>query len=74
MKTAKYLTVLDFTSGKVCVYSLSSWRIDDETVEDFIDRHHRVKDCEWMIHDNAPELWAKGLSYDNSGFRNHVHP
>tara|TARA_R100000353_G_scaffold25152_2_gene21546 strand:+ start:856 stop:1080 length:225 start_codon:yes stop_codon:yes gene_type:complete len=74
MKTAKYLTVLDYASGKVCVYSLSSWRIDDETVEDFIDRHHRVKDCEWMIHDNAPELWAKGLSYDNSGFRNHVHP
>ena len=66
MKTAKYLTVLDYASGKVCVYSLSSWRIDDETVEDFIDRHHRVKDCEWMIHDNAPELWAKGLSYDNS--------
>ena len=74
MRKFKYLTVLDYASGKVCVYSLSSWRIDDETVEDFIDRHHRVKDCEWMIHDNAPELWAKGLSYDNSGFRNHVHP
>ena len=63
MKTAKYLTVLDYESGKVCVYSLSSWRIDDETVEDYIDRHHRVDSCEWMIHANAPELWVKDLSY-----------
>ena len=64
MKTAKYLTVLDYESGKVCVYSLSSWRIDDETVEDYINRHHRVDNCEWMIHDKKPELWAKGLSYE----------
>jgi hypothetical protein len=64
MKTAKYLTVLDYESGKVCVYPLSSWRIDDETIEDYIDRHHRVDNCEWMIHDNAPELWVKDLSYE----------
>ena len=64
MKTAKYLTVLDYESGKVCVYSLSSWRIDDETVEDYIERHHRIDNCEWMVHDKKPELWAKGLSYD----------
>jgi hypothetical protein len=64
MKTAKYLTVLDYESGKVCVYSLSSWRIDDETVEDYINRHHRVDNCEWMVHDKKPELWAKGLSYE----------
>tara|TARA_R100000773_G_scaffold43122_1_gene41148 strand:- start:30 stop:224 length:195 start_codon:yes stop_codon:yes gene_type:complete len=64
MKTAKYLTVLDYESGKVCVYSLSSWRIDDETVEDYIERHHRIDNCEWMVHDKKPELWAKGLSYE----------
>jgi len=64
MKTAKYLTVLDYESGKVCVYSLSSWIIDDETVEDYINRHHRVDNCEWMVHDKAPELWAKELSYE----------
>jgi len=64
MKTAKYLTVLDYESGKVCVYSLSSWRIDDETVEDYINRHHRIDNCEWMVHDKKPELWAKGLSYE----------
>ena len=64
MKTAKYLTVLDYESGKVCIYSLSSWRIDDETVEDYIERHHRVDNCEWMVHDKKPELWAKGLSYE----------
>ena len=64
MKTAKYLTVLDYESGKVCIYSLSSWRIDDETVEDYINRHHRVDNCEWMVHDKKPELWAKGLSYE----------
>ena len=64
MKTAKYLTVLDYESGKVCIYSLSSWRIDDETVEDYINRHHRIDNCEWMVHDKKPELWAKGLSYE----------
>mgnify|MGYP003110774905 FL=1 len=64
MKTAKYLTVLDYTSGKVCVYSLSSWEIDYETVEDFIDLRHRVDNCEWMVHDKKPELWAKDLSYE----------
>ena len=64
MKTAKYLTVLDYESGKVCIYSLSSWRIDDETVEDYINRHPRVDNCEWMVHDKKPELWAKGLSYE----------
>ena len=64
MKTAKYLTVLDYESGKVCIYSLSSWRIDDETVEDYINRHQRVDNCEWMVHDKKPELWAKGLSYE----------
>ena len=64
MKTAKYLTVLDYESGKVCIYSLSSWRIDDETVEDYIERHHRIDNCEWMVHDKKPELWAKGLSYE----------
>ena len=64
MEKAKYLTVLDYTSRKVCVYSLSSWRIDDETVEDYINRHHCVKDCEWMVHDKKPELWAKDLRYE----------
>ena len=64
MRKFKYLTVLDYESGKVCVYSLSSWRIDDESVEDYINRHHCVKDCEWMIHDKKPELWAKDLSYE----------
>ena len=73
MKTAKYLTVLDYESGKVCVYSLSSWkRLEigqsdtyfNETVEDYINRHHRIDNCEWMVHDKKPELWAKGLSYE----------
>lgn len=58
MKTAKYLTVLDFTSGKVCVYSISGVRYTngEVSIEDYIDRHHCVKDCEWMIHDEKPEL------------------
>ena len=73
MRKFEYLTVLDFTSGKVCVYSLSSWkrlemaesaRYFNDAIEDFINRHHCIKDCEWMVHDKKPELWAKGLSYE----------
>lgn len=57
----KYVTVLDFESGKVCVYSLP---LGYEDVEDFISMNHRVDNCEWMTHNNAPELFTKHLNYE----------
>tara|TARA_R100001594_G_scaffold21642_1_gene41749 strand:- start:158 stop:373 length:216 start_codon:yes stop_codon:yes gene_type:complete len=58
-KDMKYLTVLDFGSGRVVQYSLQN---DEQWVEmndgicpyeTFMDsKGHKVSDCEWMVHDN----------------------
>ena len=53
IKTAKYITVLDFEIGKVIQYKIKDWNIDYESCEDFIDRKgHRLSNCEWMVHDS----------------------
>ena len=50
---AKYITVLDYSTGNVCQYQIGMWNIDNEAVENLIERlGHRLKDCEWMIHKN----------------------
>ena len=50
---AKYITVLDYSTGNVCQYQMGMWDIDNEAVENLIERlGHRLKDCEWMIHKN----------------------
>ena len=55
MKPFKYLTVLDFAQGEVCQYPVSHESIDCEDVELRItELGHRLKDCEWMIHENEP--------------------
>ena len=69
MKTsnvAKYVTVLDSMSGIVCVYSIDHWNIDEEPIEEFlINQGHDTSNCQWMVHSEVPELWAKGLYYDS---------
>ena len=52
-----YITVLDFTEGRVhqyCLKHMSSCEIidiDAEQIEDFlIGEGHRLTDCEWMSH------------------------
>jgi len=56
-----YITVLDFTSGKVYQYNLAdvgdNYLFEDkdepqaEEVEQLlIDQSHVLEDCEWMIH------------------------
>ena len=51
----KYITVLDFETGRVCQYNISKlgWNPDNESCEDYLTRKgHRLKDCEWMVHEN----------------------
>lgn len=46
-----YITVLDFTEGRVFQYVLKYIVDDSEAIEDFlIGEGHRLKDCEWMSH------------------------
>jgi len=56
-----YITVLDFTEGRVHQYDITTndthpngnridWP-DSESMEDFLmDKGHRLTDCEWMSH------------------------
>ena len=52
----KYITVLDFETGRVCQYNISKegWNPDNESCEEYLTRKtHRLKDCEWMVHENS---------------------
>ena len=51
----KYITVLDFEIGKVFQYETmgKGCNPDYESIEDFLSSvGHRLKDCEWMIHED----------------------
>ena len=58
IKTAKYITVLDFETGIVFQYGIGdvgtwNWNPDNESCEDFLTNvGHRLKDCSWMVHEN----------------------
>ena len=48
----KYLTVLDFTEGRVFQYEVKTLE-QHEDYELFIDYHgHNLSNCEWMVHSN----------------------
>ena len=50
----KYITVLDFETGKVHQYEVmrqEGWNPDSESIEDFLNSvGHNVNNCEWMVH------------------------
>jgi len=51
----KYVTVLDFSSGDVMTYPINTWEMDSEELESAItNMGHRIKDCEYMVHDELP--------------------
>jgi len=50
----KYITILDFETGKVFQYELPKRRpFEDIGYEKFItDKGHRLSNIEWMVHDD----------------------
>ena len=59
----KYITVLDFETGKVFQYDLSKFGDDymfidpttpqNEELEDLIvDQGHSLSNCDWMVHED----------------------
>ena len=55
----KYITVLDFETGRVHQYKtmgeetldVKGWNPDFESIEDFLNSvGHNVNNCEWMVH------------------------
>ena len=66
IKTAKYITVLDFEIGRVFRYTIGEkgWNPDHESCEEFLTNvGHNLTNCEYMVHDIAGiiknELWFK---------------
>mgnify|MGYP003153358605 FL=1 len=57
----KYITVLDFETGRVFQYEIESeWNghADYSDYEKFItDSGHKLNNCEWMVH-NDSKIWA----------------
>ena len=57
IKTAKYITVLDFEVGRVFQYKLKEPHLNEDGVvdhEEFIsNKGHRLNNCEWMAHENG---------------------
>jgi hypothetical protein len=54
--TMKYITVLDFEVGRIFQYEIGEepHRNEDGVIdhEEFLaNEGHRMKDCEWMVHD-----------------------
>ena len=51
----KYITVLDFETGRVCQYDIGKegWNPDYEPCEEYLTRKgHNLSNCEWMVHEN----------------------
>ena len=53
MEQFKYITVLDYTSGRVYQYDTDEWNMEELSVEDFLaEQGHNTNDCHWMVHEN----------------------
>ena len=48
----KYLTVLNYETGRVYQYKV--WELSYSDCENYlIEEGHNLSNCEWMLHDNA---------------------
>ena len=56
----KYITVLNFETGKVYQYKISAWgngndwNPDSESIEEYLtSKGHNTNNCEWMVHESS---------------------
>jgi len=70
--TMKYVTVLDFCSGRVHMYTVvgsskGDWKPDEQSIEEFLtDVGHSVNNCEWMVHSDKRVVTSIMLTKENS--------
>lgn len=49
----KYITVLDFESGRVYQYDIPERVMENKEYEEYLNElNHNLNNCEWMIHKN----------------------
>ena len=65
----KYITVLDFETGRVYQYKtmgegtldVKGWNPDFESIEDFLNSvGHNINSCEWMVHSDSQVINREG--------------
>ena len=77
IKTANYLTILDFEEGQVFQYNIRGfnvgleydWSPDSESCEEFMTKKgHDITNCEWMVHRDEGVIYP----IKNGNFRSGV--
>ena len=65
----KYVTVLDYETGRVHMYTVdkNDWNPDKESLVDFL-RHigHNLELCEWMVHSDKRVVTSLMLTKENT--------
>ena len=68
----KYVTVLDFETGRVHMYTVvgsskGDWKPEEQSIEEFLtDVDHNLDNCEWMVHSDKRVLTSIMLTKENS--------
>ena len=69
----KYVTVLDFETGRVHMYTVdkNDWNPDEESLVDFL-KHigHNLELCEWMTHSDKRVVTSLMLTKENTAALN----
>ena len=64
----KYVTVLDYETGRVHMYTVdeNDWNPDEESLVDFL-KHigHNLELCEWMVHSDKRVVTSLMLTKEN---------
>jgi len=67
--TMKYVTVLDFETGRIHMYTVgeSEWNPDEESLEEFLSHvGHNLDLCEWMVHGDKRVVTSIMLTKENT--------
>ena len=67
--TMKYVTVLDFETGRVHMYTIgeSDWNPDEESLVEFLSHvGHNLANIEYMVHSNKRVVTSIMLTKENS--------
>ena len=65
----KYVTVLDFETGRVHMQTIgdSEWNPDVESLEEFLSHiGHNLTNCEWMVHCDKRVVTSVMLTKENN--------
>jgi len=65
----KYVTVLDFETGRVHMYTVgkNEWNPDKQDLKEFLSHvGHNFDNCEWMVHCDKRVVTSIMLTKENS--------